>query len=789
MLGENAAPGILSRAGKGFPMNLSELSAGQTGVITGYIKSSSMRRRLQDLGLVPGTEIECLGKSPLGDPAAYFIRRTVIALRREDASQVEISVRKEQKKHETTKVIALAGNPNVGKSTVFNELTGRNQHTGNWPGKTVESARGICRRRETLFQIVDLPGCYSLLSHSEEEEIARDYICFEHPDAVLAVCDASCMERNLNLALQILETTPRVILGINLMDEAEKKQIHVDLDSLSGELGIPVIGMTARSGQGLEQIFEAAAVLDQTGGGKRALVRYSDPMEKAIEALEPVIREWLGDTVDARWASVRILTGDESFKRAMEIRGKAMPEIVKTVWKEETDRLSRTGIGQDELQDETAEAFIRKAEKLCEKTVTYENRQYADRDRLLDRLFTSRYTGFPIMFLLLLLVFWITVSGANYPSSLLFGLLFRGEDLLIRLASLSNLPEWISDPLIFGVYRTAAWVVSVMLPPMAIFFPLFTILEDFGYLPRAAFNLDRCFKKCHACGKQALTMCMGFGCNAAAVTGCRIIDSPRERMIAILTNSLVPCNGRFPTILTLISLFLTGTAAGAAGSFLSALLLAAVILLGICMTLLASRLLSETILKGIPSSFALELPPYRRPLIRKVLVRSVFDRTLFVLRRAIAVAAPSGLLLWLAANIRIGGYPVFYWCTEALDPFAVMLGMDGVILLAFILGMAANEIVLPVMLMMYLSQDNLQQFHEMSAVFRILTENGWTWITAVCTILFSLMHWPCGTACATIYRETGSLRWTLVAILLPAGMGVSACFFFASAARMLTGGF
>ncbi len=682
------------------------------------------------------------------------------------------------------KVIALAGNPNVGKSTVFNALTGKNQHTGNWPGKTVESAQGSCRRDKTVYRLVDLPGCYSLLSHSEEEEIARDFICFEHPDAVLVVCDATCMERNLILALQILETTPRVILAVNLLDEARKKKIHIDLEGLSRELGIPVIGMAARSKEGLEQVFEAVRILEQKDGGNPP-IRYPEPVERQVSALEAPVRDWCKETVDSRFAALRLLAGDESLESAMASRGFPLPEALKQQLAEKQAVLAEKGLAQETFQDEVAGAFVRRSEELCARTVRYENSQYARRDRRLDRLFTSRRTGFPIMFLLLLLVFWITVCGANYPSALLFDLFFRLEDVLARLTQWMGVPWWIREPLVFGVYRTLAWVVSVMLPPMAIFFPLFTLLEDSGYLPRVAFNLDCCFCRCRACGKQALTMCMGFGCNAAAVTGCRIIDSPRERMIAILTNSLVPCNGRFPAMLMLIALFLAGGASGAAGSFLPALVLSAVILLGILMTLLASWLLSRTVLKGLPSAFTLELPPYRRPQVGKVIVRSVFDRTLFVLRRAAVIAAPSGLVIWLMANVNVHGMAVFSYCTSFLDPLGRLMGLDGVILTAFLLGMTANEIVLPLMLMMYLAQGNLQQLGDGAMVFRILTNNGWTWTTAVSAILFFLMHWPCGTTCATIRKETGSWRWTLLGIALPTGMGVIVCVLFNAAVRLL----
>ena len=326
-----------------------------------------------------------------------------------------------------------------------------------------------------------------------------------------------------------------------------------------------------------------------------------------------------------------------------------------------------------------------------------------------------------------------------------------------------------------------------MLPPMAIFFPLFTLLEDFGYLPRVAFNLDRCFKKCCACGKQALTMCMGFGCNAVGVTGCRIIDSPRERIIAILTNSLVPCNGRFPTILTILSLFIAGGATGLSASLLGAFCLALVILLGICMTLVASKVLSKTLLKGMPSSFTLELPPYRRPQIGKVIIRSVCDRTLFVLGRAILIAAPAGLLIWMTANITVGGTAVLNHCVNFLDPFARLLGLDGVILMAFLLGMPANEIVIPIMLMTYLAKGSLLEMEDLNLMRQLLVDNGWTWITAVSTVLFSLMHWPCGTTLMTIHKETQSLKWTFVSILVPTLMGMSLCFLFTACAHFLMG--
>ena len=665
-----------------------------------------------------------------------------------------------------------------------------NQHTGNWPGKTVECAKGIYRQEDVTYQLVDLPGCYSLLAHSEEEEIARDFICFEHPQAVVAVCDATCLERNLNLVLQIMETTRQLVLCVNLLDEAKKKKVKVDLDLLSQELNIPVVGTAARQQKGLGDIFTGIALLKTGKYGKKEAVHYPLPLEHAIQKLLEPLQQTLGSQLNARWACIRLLEDYDNFtltlKQKLEISLSEYPEII-SLLTEVKKELETQGYTTEVIRDVIAESFIHRCETICKKAVTFEDVQYAKFDRKLDHLFTSKATGFPIMFLLLFLIFWLTISGANFPSSLLSSGLFWVEDRLVDFAISIQLPKAIYSPLIFGMYRVLAWVVSVMLPPMAIFFPLFTLLEDFGYLPRVAFNLDRCFKKCCACGKQALTMCMGFGCNAVGVTGCRIIDSPRERIIAILTNSLVPCNGRFPTILTILSLFIAGGATGLSASLLGAFCLALVILLGICMTLVASKVLSKTLLKGMPSSFTLELPPYRRPQIGKVIIRSVCDRTLFVLGRAILIAAPAGLLIWMTANITVGGTAVLNHCVNFLDPFARLLGLDGVILMAFLLGMPANEIVIPIMLMTYLAKGSLLEMEDLNLMRQLLVDNGWTWITAVSTVLFSLMHWPCGTTLMTIHKETQSLKWTFVSILVPTLMGMSLCFLFTACAHFLMG--
>jgi ferrous iron transport protein B len=417
-----------------------------------------------------------------------------------------------KKRKEEDKVIALAGNPNVGKSTVFNQLTGLNQHTGNWPGKTVANAQGWCTDGQQGYVMVDIPGCYSLMAHSTEEEVARDFICFENPDAVVVVCDATCLERNLNLVLQIMEATASVVLCVNLLDEAKKKKIFLHLDMLEQRLGVPVAGTAARSNKGLDQIYtglkrclerEVEEVEE-----KPALIQYPQYIEDAIARLLPVVELMVNGKTEARWLCARLLDANENLMEAVKKYRKPVAESeevtasLSEIWEE----WKTAGISQEQVSDDMAAVFIKKAEFLCNGVVEYENQTYDRKDRKLDQLFTSKATGFPIMFLVLLGIFWITITGANYPSELISTVLFKIEGWLSGLADTVGVPFIISDLLIHGVYRVLAWVVAVMLPPMAIFFPLFTLLEDFGYLPRVAFNLDRCFKKCSACGKQALTM-------------------------------------------------------------------------------------------------------------------------------------------------------------------------------------------------------------------------------------------------------------------------------------------
>ena len=679
---------------------------------------------------------------------------------------------------DNNRIIALAGNPNVGKSTVFNALTGLHQHTGNWPGKTVSNASGYFNFNNLNYKIYDLPGIYSILAHSEEEFVARDFICFGGSDVVVIVCDAGCLMRNLNLVLQVCEITDKVVVCVNLLDEAKKKKIDVDLNKLSDLLGVRVVGTSARSNVGLDELLSN---IDLTFGESRKSkkVRYNQYVEDAIKVISDAII--LDDSsINKRWVALNLLRDDEL------LRDKIEEELMIDLSDEKIDnsiKQARTllldgDITINEIDDVLTESINNEASLISSKVVSYLNKDYAKKDRRLDKILTKKSTGIPIMIILFAFIFWLTIAGSNYPSMLLQGVLFKFENVLFNLFSYLHIPNFVNEALTHGVYRVLAWVVSVMLPPMALFFPLFTILEDIGYLPRIAFNVDGIFKKCKTCGKQALTMAMGFGCNAVGVSGCRIIDSPRERLIAILTNSFVPCNGRFPILISIITMFLVGVEGGFWNSLLGVLILMMVIGFGIFMTFVTSTVLSKTLLKGVPSSFTLELPPYRRPQYGKVIVRSIFDRTLFVLGRAITVAIPAGLVIWCLANINISGGSLLSILSNVLDPLGKLLGMDGVILLAFILAFPANEIVIPIIIMSYMSTGNLVDISNLSTLREVLVSNGWTWVTAVSVMLFSLMHWPCSTTCLTVKKETSSIKWTILSVVIPTFCGVVICLIF-----------
>lgn len=619
---------------------------------------------------------------------------------------------------------ALVGNPNVGKSSIFNHLTGMNQHTGNWTGKTVAVAEGSCVNEDIDF--IDLPGTYSLRARSPEEEITADFIDKGGADVTVVVCDALCLERGISLALQISEISRKVMLCINLMDEAKKRGVIINTEKLSQLLSMPVAAVSAKKGTGFEELCKKIRVLakEKSEEGPSALV-YSPKVEEEIKLLEE--------------------------------NGHQRREIVKNFLSDEK---------HGEFREELLKRPLILAEGIaCDVTEGTASCGYSPRDRKIDSIIMNPIFGVPAMLILLAGIFYLTIVGANYPSRVLQAFFDRIE--LFVYQCLSQIYAPLREMLVSGMLRTLFRVVAVMLPPMAIFFPLFTLMEDFGLLGRIAFNLDGAFCRAHACGKQALTMCMGLGCNAAGVVGCRIIDSPRERIIAILTNNFMPCNGRFPILITMAAL-LVGSGYGSI--FATGIMLISVIF-SVVITLAVSKLLSATLLRGTPSSFTLELPPYRPPKIRQVIVRSVFDRTIYVLGRAIIVAAPAGLIIWILANINVGNMSLFEQVSSFFDPFGKLMGLDGVVVTAFILGFPANEIVLPIVLMGYTAAESLGNGDAVG----LLAANGWGALSYLNMIILTLFHFPCSTTMLTIKKETGRVFYTILAALIPTAIGVVLC--------------
>ena len=648
------------------------------------------------------------------------------------------------------RIVALAGNPNVGKSTLFNQLTGLRQHTGNWAGKTVETARGRCGD----YLLTDLPGCCSLLPRSEEERVARDFLLRGGAEAVILVCDAGRLRRDLNLALQCRELCPRVLVCVNLLDEAERRGILVDCGKLSAELGLPVIGIVARRRESRTRLLSALDALFAEAPRSPRSPPYPPELEAALSRLEPLAA---GEALPGRFLCLRLLAG-ETLPASAALREAAARERAALGWSEEL------------LEDAVTSALLREAERIARAAVRGTGEGGSARDRLLDRLLTGRFLVFPSLLLLLLGLLDLSVRGANLPSDRLGEALSALGALLRRGLTALDAPPWLTGLLLDGAYGSLSLVVSVMLPPMAIFFPLFTLLEDAGVLPRVAYDLDRPFRGCGSCGKQSLCMMMGLGCNAVGVTGCRIIEGRRERLLAVLTNALTPCNGRFPLLIALLGLFFAP-----AGSLGAAGLLCLVLLGSLGMSFAATWLLSRSLLRGEAAPFVLELPPYRRPQVGKLLLRSLLDRTLRVLGRAAAVAAPAGAILWLLGQVHTGSGSLLTVCAGALDPLGRFFGLDGAILLAFLLGLPANETVLPILLGIYAGGGGPAGAGNLAEIGALLAQNGWTAATALCTVIFTVLHWPCSTTLLTVKKETGSWKWTALAALIPTALGLALC--------------
>ncbi len=673
--------------------------------------------------------------------------------------------------------IALAGNPNVGKSTIFNTLTGLRRHTGNWSGKTVDSAVAKVSGEGRDYYFADIPGTYSLATNSEEERIATDCICFYGADCTVIVADGTALTKSMPLIMQIREVSRRCVLCLNFEKQSRRRGIETDKEKLSEMLGMPVIGVDGKSKKSVKEITDTLDRMDFEGYRISSPIEYHEDITSAVKMVEREVMGYYSGGVPTFWLSLKLLEEDNFLtdKILSLFSGEDGRARVQNALSEALNFLFERGIDKDKFKELEVNSIVLAGERAARECCV----SSGGKDRLterLDKFFVGKYTAYPVMILLLGVVLWITLSLANYPSAMLsriFGSLqIRIYDALCSL----NMSGMMVDGLVYGVLGTLFSVVSVMLPPMAIFFPLFTLLEDFGYLPRVAYNLDRPFARCGACGKMGLTMCMGLGCNAVGVCGARIIDSDREKKIAVLTNSLMPCNGRLPMLSTLITLFLFFTGAKEGGTGMGvALILSAMIILSIVFTFLVSKLLSSTVLKGESSSFTLELPSFRVPNVPGVIINSLTHRVFALLMRAMAISAPMGLVIFLLANISAGDSTLIGEAVEFLDPIAAVFGFDGVMLLSFILGMPANEIVLPVAMMVYTGGGAIGEEIGTLGMYEIFSNHGWSSVQYITAAVFALFHFPCSTTLITVYKETKSFMMTFLSFIIPTALGLLLC--------------
>lgn len=667
------------------------------------------------------------------------------------------------------KKVAFIGNPNVGKSSIFNYLTNLKQHTGNWTGKTVESATGYYKYNDKIYTLVDLPGTYSLFSSSKEEEVSRDFICFNNYDLVVIIIDITMLQRNLNLVLQILETNNNVIICANLMDEALNLGIKPNLNKLSKILKVPVIPTSIKDKRSLKNLIKQIDKNIDNKAFNNYLIKYNKIIEDVIYKINKTLDKYTNN-INNRFFSIRLINNDKDYNNKiynyLKINKKDRKKIDNII------NICNNYLISNKIydyQEEITKQIVYNSDEIYNNVIKKEK----ERNIKLDKILSSKLFGMPIMLLFFIFILWLTIKGANYPSKILSDILFSINNYLYKFLLYIKMPNIIIEILINGVLKTLSWVISVMLPPMAIFFPLFTLLEEIGFLPRIAFNLDKLFNKANCHGKQSLTMCMGLGCNSCGVTGCRIIESKKDRIIAILTNSFIPCNGRFPSLIAIITMFL---ATGYFSSLKASIILMFIIIIAIFITLIISKLLSKIIYKNEESTFILEIPPFRKPNIKKVIVRSIFDKTLHVLTRAISIAAPFGLIIWLCANIKVGNISILKHCTNILDPIGNIFGVDGTILMALILGFPANEIVIPIIIMSYMNTSSLTDYNNLLELKNLLINNGWNTITSICSLFLILFHFPCSTTILTIKKETNSKILTFIAFLLPTITGLLICF-------------